>query len=688
MKVPSSIFKVFFQSAFATGVPPYEIWFCYMEDIERDKVHQRRYETMKNLRLVIEDCLSRHLHSSAIFFADKLVTLGDGGEDNIFLYAQTLFLGKQYRRALSVMSHAGLICNGSSRDIRIVYSGTGCLVAKEQCASTNSRGGVLRFSQLAAHCYAALHEWGACLKILGEKDNDIHNEEDFAHSRSERSLSETDPIEVSTIMKETPQVAVSLMRNNGYASGSASVRFLRGKSLEALGNRASAKKWFKLALIADPFCFEAFEALISNHMLTAEEEQKLLANLRIKPEDDWLRFLYNTMCKEFHAPLESSLERDRVREVAVGAGRQSQCDEMIFTTQQIIKESLRNTKQYKNLGKGEDIHAHGHKILQNNSTAALARAEKLFSCGQYHRCYDILAAILHHDPFMLEALPSYIAAAVELCLHTELYLCSHRLVQEYPERAITWFAVACYYFCIEQFDASRRYFSKSIAVDGGFAPSWIGFGHSFSAQDDSDQALTAYRTASRIFPGSHLPLLFIGMEYQRSNNLSLAEQFFMRSLETYHADPFTYNELGVLAYQNRDYSASVAYLAQAISMTSKLSTEALEITTVNLAHAHRKQNNFDDAIVCYERALRFSPRSASTYTSLGFTHQLKGNFQSHMAEAIACYHKALGIRLDDGFAQEMLTLALIDQCAVSMPPYHFVAYNPYHPTVNYQAKQM
>merc|ERR1712216_43708 len=81
----------------------------------------------------------------------------------------------------------------------------------------------------------------------------------------------------------------------------------------------------------------------------------------------------------------------------------------------------------------------------------------------------------------------------------------------------------------------------------------------------------------------------------------------------------------------------------------------------------------------YERALSLAPRGAGTHTALGFTHQLKGNFQTNMSEAIECYHKALSLRPDDTFAQEMLTLALIDQCAVTMPPYNFVSYEPLQP---------
>ena len=42
------------------------------------------------------------------------------------------------------------------------------------------------------------------------------------------------------------------------------------------------------------------------------------------------------------------------------------------------------------------------------------------------------------------------------------------------------------------------------------------------------QAMAAYRTAARLFPGLHLPLTGMGMEYQRMNNLHLAEQMFLQ----------------------------------------------------------------------------------------------------------------------------------------------------------------
>jgi anaphase-promoting complex subunit 6 len=68
--------------------------------------------------------------------------------------------------------------------------------------------------------------------------------------------------------------------------------------------------------------------------------------------------------------------------------------------------------------------------------------------------------------------------------------------------------------------------SKATTLEGSFAPAWLGFGNAYAAQDESDQAMAAYRTAARLFAGCHLPALCIGMEYLRTNNLNLAEQVY------------------------------------------------------------------------------------------------------------------------------------------------------------------
>ena len=73
----------------------------------------------------------------------------------------------------------------------------------------------------------------------------------------------------------------------------------------------------------------------------------------------------------------------------------------------------------------------------------------------------------------------------------------------YPERAVAWFGVGCYYACIGRHADARRHFGKATTLDPCFAPAWLGFGHAFAAQDESDQV-----PSSRMALGfaQHFPL--------------------------------------------------------------------------------------------------------------------------------------------------------------------------------------
>jgi anaphase-promoting complex subunit 6 len=53
-------------------------------------------------------------------------------------------------------------------------------------------------------------------------------------------------------------------------------------------------------------------------------------------------------------------------------------------------------------------------------------------------------------------------------------------------------------------------------------------------------------------------------------------------------DPVVYNELGVMAFRNKDYEAAARWLRKALSLAPPPLTEAWEPTVVNLAHTLRK----------------------------------------------------------------------------------------------------
>ncbi|KAK9204196.1 hypothetical protein WN943_014454 [Citrus x changshan-huyou] len=289
--------------------------------------------------------------------------------------------------------------------------------------------------------------------------------------------------------------------------------------------------------------------------------------------------------------------------------------------------------------------------------------------SSFYSC--LIKRLLEKDPFHLKCTFVHLAAAMELGHSNELYLMACNLVKDYPQKALSWFAVGCYYYCIKKYDQSRRYFSKATNLDGTFAPAWIGYGNAFAAQEEGDQAMLGYRTAARLFPGCHLPTLYIGMEYMRTHSFKLAEQ----AKTICPSDPLVYNELGVVAYHMKEYNKAVWWFEKTLAHIPSSLSEMWEPTVVNLAHAYRKLKMYHEAISCYERALTLLNRSLSTYAGLAYTYHLQKTarvydnefvssgslVQDNFSAAITYYHKALWLKPDDQFCTEMLSLALVDE---------------------------
>ena len=87
-----------------------------------------------------------------------------------------------------------------------------------------------------------------------------------------------------------------------------------------------------------------------------------------------------------------------------------------------------------------------------------------------------------------------------------------------------------------------------------------------SQQEESEQSLQMYRTAARLFQGSHLPLLFMGMEYLKTNNRNLAANFLAASRKLCSHDPLVHNELGVMAYREGLYDDAMDHFLNVLSL--------------------------------------------------------------------------------------------------------------------------
>lgn len=108
------------------NIMTFSILFCSknLNSFAPEKFMRMREEEIEKLRGVVRDCLSKHLYSSAIFFADKVTAFTEDPAD-IYMQAQALFLGRHFRRAFHLLNASKIVL----RDPRFRYLAAKCLVS-------------------------------------------------------------------------------------------------------------------------------------------------------------------------------------------------------------------------------------------------------------------------------------------------------------------------------------------------------------------------------------------------------------------------------------------------------------------------------------------------------------------------------------------------------------------------------
>lgn len=560
---------------------------------------------LERLRAIVQDSLGKHLYENAIFFADKLVTLSNNEPDDVYRLVQAYMYTKQHRRALHVLH-------------------------RTQQATASSR-----FRYLTAKCLAECLELDECLATLDEAA-------------------------LQAVSEETARDG----GDDGQVRMLAAMQLLKGSVYESQENWPLAARCYMAALHADALCYEALNRIVSNHMISTTEQRALLESLEPKlqaVDAEWLRVYYR--CKlepdEGRVLADKYLADEEDEEIArSGLGASGLVGALgvgafgLAAPQHADEASARAAADA--VAEGLCGERAGILELRENVDMLTAAAEYEYAHGHYRACYKLSSRVLSKDPFQQHVLPVHVCSMVRLDLRSELFSLAHQLVEEYPSTAVSWYVVGCYYHLIGDFENARRYFSKATTLNHRFVPAWVGFGHAFAAQDESDQAMAAYRTASRLFPGSHIPWLGIGMEYLRTNHLHLALQYIRQAQEICPTDPLVLHELGVLHFHEGEYEAAVSFFLRVAEGCNEYDEAVREPSVFNLGHAYRKLRDFSNAAKWYRAALSINPRVASTYSALGFTLHLSGNLDG----AIELYHQSLSLKPDDTFTCEMLSEAL------------------------------
>ena len=402
----------------------------------------------------------------------------------------------------------------------------------------------------------------------------------------------------------------------------AAMCYLRGICYAKQNALDRAKECYKDAVRIDVQCFEAFDQLMKNSLLSPDEEWAFLESLD-----------FDSISAE-----DPSTSQEAAQFV-----------KMLYTTR---------LSKYKNPAEFNDATEtlSTHYKLSQNPDLLLAKADLLFTQCRFREALAITTSILETDEYNFSVYPLHLACLHELNQSNALFLLSHRLADLHPEEPATWLAVGVYYLSISKVAEARRFFSKSSTMDQHFGPAWIGFAHTFAAEGEHDQAISAYSTAARLFQGTHLPQLFLGMQNLQLNNMTLAQEYLSAAHQLCRTDPLLLNELGVVFYHLDHLPYAIGLFTDALRIAHEIDSDprAWIATRANLGHAYRRQRQWDEALREFDEVLRQGGKDAGIFCAKGLVLLETGK----PWDAVCVFHEALAVSPQDPVATDLLGRAL------------------------------
>ncbi|QIX02107.1 hypothetical protein AMS68_007624 [Peltaster fructicola] len=281
-----------------------------------------------------QDALSKQQYDSAIFIGNKVLALTNADFDTIAL-AQIHFAAGNYTRALSFVSREDLI----QRSPECKY--------------------------LAAHCYVKQNRYEAALTLLGDKNPlNLATTTDSAR----RKLQHIDRQHIPKTLKSRPPERVDRSEERDLEDADkikyeAGMCYLRGLCYAKQNAFDKAKECYKDAVRIDVQCFEAFDQLTKNFLMSPAEEWTFLNTLNFD---------------------------------SVSPSGEKNADTVDFVRNLYITRLSKYARPEEFAGAIETLSSH-YKLAEN-ADILLARAELLFASSRYQQALELTSKIVTKDP--------------------------------------------------------------------------------------------------------------------------------------------------------------------------------------------------------------------------------------------------------------------------------------------------
>ncbi|KAK2068156.1 hypothetical protein P8C59_002814 [Phyllachora maydis] len=560
-----------------------------------------------------QNALNKAQHDAAIFVGDKLLAMTKDDNDAFWL-AQVHFAAGNYTRAQSLLNKQDLVSKNSS----CRYLAAHCLIRQGRHADAIALLG----EQNPTHLIP-----GNAKRRMARGDGHGHS---HGHGHGHGHGASKPEAASSSSSSSSQDLSEDELADRRYEAG---MCYLRGLCYAKQNAFDRAKDCYKTAVFIDVQCFEALSELTKNQLMSPDEEAEFLATLD-------------------YSFIQSEKDDGDLKEEPANYIR------MLYDTQ---LSKYRSWRTWDNSFNGLTTH-YG---LENNADVLLSQADWLYTQCRFQEALAITDSILLEDQYNFSAYPVHLACLYELRKVNSLFLIAHQLADAHPEQACTYHAIGVYYFSIDRIAEARRFFSKASMMNANFGPAWIGFAHTFAVEGEHDQAISAYSTAARLFQGTHLPQVFLGMQHHATNNFTTADEFLKTAYNLCKNDPLLLNEMGIVRYHQDKLDDAVAAFQQALKIIEDTDTEPQVWlgTRTNLAHAYRRLRRYGDALHEFDTVLRDGGKDAHVFCAKGLIY-LDLNRPD---EAIDILHEALAIHPQDPIATELLNKALDVASAARQP---------------------
>ncbi|TMW64876.1 hypothetical protein Poli38472_009043 [Pythium oligandrum] len=521
---------------------------------------QTTHDTVTELRRLVRGCIDRHHVASAMFYADKLVTLSPSTPSDVLLFAETCFLHREYHRAIHIVKTAGLLAFETPYTIP---------------PST------LQSYLLVGQSMLAIKHKEECLDLVAKV---LPDDEAAIVAFARRSAAQPD---------ETSSINVV-----------SSLALLMGETFEGMGNRDNAMVYYRIALRCDVRCAEAFFHLVEKQMLTTHEQRALLGSLEFSVDETrLLESLYGVHLTKYDAApsvenrfdvIETKLGlRDNV-ELSIAKAETYYYYQHDIQKAHEICEWVRESDPFNfkvipvyvatlvELGKKRELYHYAHQMVD----VYPKKAGAWYSVGAYYLLVE-----------KFEAAQRYF----------------HKATTIEPSFAPAWIGFGNAFAAQDESDQAVSSYRTASSLFPGchLPPLYIGMEH--LRTNNLVQAVEFIKQASAICPNDPLIYNELGSVYYKQKNYAMAIDMYMKALELCRHlperlmevwEPTLFN-LGYAYRKLRRYDDAIRYFRSAL----RLSPRNASIHAA-LGFTHHMKGNLEEAIECYHAALAFNPEDS------------------------------------------------------------------------------